>query len=153
MCAQDPVSIHANEPNPMPEAAEQAKDCFETVLGHGLKIEIDHYLVYTTRASLYPPYLLYVTNHHLRCHLDYELARLYARMGDSAEAKRHLELVISGKPLETNVQSRKGMWPMSCSSSGPARLLTVRIGKYSLENAITVRAHAALDALEQGKPL
>jgi hypothetical protein len=34
----------------MPEATEQAKDCFETVLEHGPKIEIDHYLVYTTRA-------------------------------------------------------------------------------------------------------
>ena len=34
----------------MPEAAEQAKDCFETVLEHGPKIEIDHYLVYITRA-------------------------------------------------------------------------------------------------------
>lgn len=50
MSAQDPVSGHANERNPMPEAAEQAKACFEAVLEHGPKIEIDHYLVYTTRA-------------------------------------------------------------------------------------------------------
>jgi len=32
-------------------------------------------------------------------------------------------------------------------------LLTTRIGKYSLESAISVRAHAALDGLEQGKVL
>jgi len=108
----DPLSNHANEPNPMPEAVEQAKNCFETVLEHGARIEIDHYLVYVTH---------------------YELARLYARMGDLAEAKRHLELVLSGKPLETNVQSRKG--------------------KYSMESAIALRAHAALDGLEQGKLL
>ena len=34
----------------MPEAAEQAKVCFEAVLEHGPKIQIDHYLVYTTRT-------------------------------------------------------------------------------------------------------
>jgi hypothetical protein len=50
MCAQDPVSAHTDEPNPMPEAADQAKACFETVLEHGPKIEVDHYLVYATRA-------------------------------------------------------------------------------------------------------
>jgi len=50
MSVQDPVSTHANEPNPMPEAAEQAKTCFEAVLEHGPKIEIDHYLVYTSRT-------------------------------------------------------------------------------------------------------
>ena len=53
--------------------------------------------------------------------LDYELARLYARMGDSAEARRHLELVLSGKPLETNIQSRKGAWPMSRGSLDPVQ--------------------------------
>ena len=50
VCAQDPVSIHASEPHSMPEAAEQAKVCFEAVLEHGPKIQIDHYLVYTTRT-------------------------------------------------------------------------------------------------------
>ena len=55
---------------------------------------------------------LYVTNKSPYSRLDYELARLYARMGDQAEARRHLELVLSGKPLETNVQSRKGTWSM-----------------------------------------
>ena len=34
----------------MPDAVEQAKNCFETVLEHGPRIEIDHYLVYVTRA-------------------------------------------------------------------------------------------------------
>lgn len=50
MSAQDPASGHANEPNPVPEAAEQAKSCFEAVLERGPKIETDHYLVYTTRV-------------------------------------------------------------------------------------------------------
>jgi hypothetical protein len=43
-------------------------------------------------------------------------------MGDLAEAKRHLELVLSGKPLETNVQSRKGTWPMGHSFSQLSRV-------------------------------
>lgn len=73
-------------------------------------------------------------------------------MGDPAEAKRHLELVLSGKPLETNVQSRKGTWPVSLPLV-QFRVLTTRIGKYSMENAIALRAHAALDGLEQGKLL
>ena len=42
-------------------------------------------------------------------------------MGDVEEAKRHLELVLSGKPLETNVQSRKGEWPMGRSSFDPVQ--------------------------------
>jgi hypothetical protein len=60
MCAKDPVSSHANELNPIPEAVEQAKACLETVLEHGPKIEIDHYLVYTTRAS-FPTHLIHYT--------------------------------------------------------------------------------------------
>lgn len=74
-------------------------------------------------------------------------------MGDEAEAKRHLELVLSGKPLETNVQSRKGTCPMRHCPSDTPWALTIRIGKYSMESAITVKAHAALDGLEQGKLL
>jgi hypothetical protein len=74
-------------------------------------------------------------------------------MGDEDEAKRHLELVLSGKPLETNVQSRKGKHAMVCCTADTSRALTIRTGKYSLESAISVKAHAALDGLEQGKLL
>jgi hypothetical protein len=74
-------------------------------------------------------------------------------MGDKAEARRHLELVISGKPLETNVQSRKGTYSVIRHFYETLWVLTIRTGKYSLESAISVRAHAALDALEQGKLL
>lgn len=74
-------------------------------------------------------------------------------MGDEAEAKRHLELVISGKPLETNAQSRKGTYTFTGCPSNVSRVLTERTGKYSLENATSVKAHAALDGLEQGKLL
>jgi len=65
---------------------------------------------------------LYATNKPPCSCLDYELARLYARMGDQAEARRHLELVLSGKPLETNVQSRKGTWSMDRGSFDLARV-------------------------------
>lgn len=43
-------------------------------------------------------------------------------MGDLAEGKRHLELVLSGKPLETNIQSRKGTSLIGRGSSDPAQI-------------------------------
>ncbi|KAI8992733.1 hypothetical protein BD414DRAFT_482011 [Trametes punicea] len=90
------------------EAAKGAREAFEAVFEVGPKIVYDHYLVY---------------------YAHYEYARLLACEGDKDTARVHLELVISGKPLEVNASSRKG--------------------KYSMENALHVRAHAALETLRE----
>ncbi|KAJ7926824.1 hypothetical protein B0H13DRAFT_1599253 [Mycena leptocephala] len=94
---------------PRDEAAAGAKAAFEAVFEHGPKIELDHHMVY---------------------HAHYELGRLTACLGDEAEAKRHFDLVLSGKDLEVGPSGRK-------------------IGKYSMENALTMRTHAAVEALHQ----
>lgn len=43
---------------------------------------------------------------------DYELGRLLACMGQETEARRHLGLVLSGKPLEEDPHTRKGKYSM-----------------------------------------
>lgn len=40
--------------------------------------------------------------------VDYELGRLEARNGNKEEARRHIELVLSGKVLGVNWNGRKG---------------------------------------------
>ncbi|KAH9900726.1 hypothetical protein C8Q73DRAFT_675481 [Cubamyces lactineus] len=90
------------------EAEKGAQEAFQAVFDLGPKIMYDHYLVY---------------------YAHYEYARLLACQGDKETARIHLELVLSGKPLEVNAAGRKG--------------------KYSMENALHVRTHAALEALER----
>lgn len=107
----DPYAT-TKEVNTVPNAPELAKESFEFVLEHGPQIVYDHHLVYWTH---------------------YELGRLEARNGNKEEAKRHLELVLSGKVLEVNWSGRSG--------------------KYSLENALHVRTNAALEGLENDRPL
>ncbi|KAF8890951.1 hypothetical protein BD779DRAFT_1515400 [Infundibulicybe gibba] len=68
-------------------------------------------------------------DHHLVYHAHYELGRLLACLGDVTGAENHFNLVISGKHLEVGASGRKG--------------------KYSMENALHMRTHAALDALHQ----
>ncbi|KZT51274.1 hypothetical protein CALCODRAFT_503722 [Calocera cornea HHB12733] len=92
------------------ETAKAALAAFQEVLDNGAKIELDHYIVYYTH---------------------YDLGRLHANIGNIPEAKRQLEMVMSGKPLEVNAAGKKG--------------------KYSLENALMVRTHAANEALDQGR--
>ncbi|KAG8987239.1 hypothetical protein FRB90_003521 [Tulasnella sp. 427] len=94
------------------EASKKAEESFKWVVENGTKIELDHQLVYAA---------------HL------ELGRLYSCLGDLEGAKRELELVNSGKPLEVNAAGRKG--------------------KYSMQNAIQVKVHAALQALDEGRRL
>jgi len=103
MQATSPVASDA-----LPKEAEQS---FKWIIEHGTNIEWDHHLVYCA---------------HL------ELGKLYACLGNKAEAKRHLELVASGKPLEVNAAGRKG-------------------GKYSMQNAIQIKSMAAMEALEIGR--
>ncbi|TEB19564.1 hypothetical protein FA13DRAFT_1844951 [Coprinellus micaceus] len=66
-------------------------------------------------------------DHHLVYHAHYELGRLLACLGRLDEAHEQFELVLSGKYLEVGPSGRKG--------------------KYSLENALHVRTHAANEAL------
>ncbi|THH15435.1 hypothetical protein EW146_g5037 [Bondarzewia mesenterica] len=94
------------------DAASQAMAALESVFASGPKIELDHHLVY---------------------HAHFEYGRLLACKGDREGARKQLDLVFSGKPLEVNWASRKG--------------------KYSLESALHMRTHAALEALERGRRL
>jgi len=90
------------------DAERDAIAAFKSVFQDGSKITLDHHLIY---------------------HAHYEYGRLLACKGDKVGAKQHLELVMSGKPLEGPGGNRKG--------------------KYSMENALHVRTHAALEALDQ----
>ncbi|KAG6828152.1 hypothetical protein H0H92_009003 [Tricholoma furcatifolium] len=67
-------------------------------------------------------------DHYLVYHAHFEYGSLLACQGDTDGARREFELVLSGKPLEVNAAGRKG--------------------KYSMENRLHIRAHAALDALQ-----
>ncbi|KZS95551.1 hypothetical protein SISNIDRAFT_452213 [Sistotremastrum niveocremeum HHB9708] len=105
----DAVVTEEAPPN-IEEIAQRSEDSLRAVIANGPKIELDHHLVY---------------------HAHYELGRLLANRGDAKEAKKHLDLVLSGKPLEVNTATRKG--------------------KYSMENTLIMRTSAAADALEQNR--
>ncbi|KAJ4474283.1 hypothetical protein J3R30DRAFT_3778229 [Lentinula aciculospora] len=68
-------------------------------------------------------------DHQLVYQAHYELGRLLACQDDIAGATKHFDLVLSGKHLEVGPSGRKG--------------------RYSLENALHMRTHAALEALHQ----
>ncbi|TFK64860.1 hypothetical protein BDN72DRAFT_774082 [Pluteus cervinus] len=68
-------------------------------------------------------------DHHLVYHAHYELGRLLACQSKHDEAKAQFELVLSGKPLEVGQSGKKG--------------------KYSMENSLHMRTHAAAEALQQ----
>jgi len=72
-------------------------------------------------------------DHYIVYYAHFEYGRLLARSGHKGGARAQFDMVLCGKPLEVNAAGRKG--------------------KYSLENALHVRAHAAVDALEQNRPL
>ncbi|THG95455.1 hypothetical protein EW026_g6202 [Hermanssonia centrifuga] len=103
--SEEPAVLRTN-------AESRAIAAFEAVISNNANIQFDHYLVYYTH---------------------YELGRLLACKGDKEGARSHLELVMSGKPLEVPPASRKG--------------------KYSMENAVHIRTHAALEALDLNRPL
>ncbi|KAK7026799.1 hypothetical protein VNI00_015457 [Paramarasmius palmivorus] len=68
-------------------------------------------------------------DHHLVYHAHYELGRLLVCTGKEEEGKKHFDLVLSGKYLEVGPSGKKG--------------------KYSMENALHMRTHAAVEALHQ----
>jgi len=94
----------------VPDAEAWAFESFQRVLDAAQKIEVDHYLVYYTH---------------------YELGRLYACTGDVEEARRHLDIILSGKVLVYKADK----------------------GKYSMESALVMRTHAAMESLEHHVPL
>ncbi|KIP02601.1 hypothetical protein PHLGIDRAFT_130658 [Phlebiopsis gigantea 11061_1 CR5-6] len=94
------------------DAQGRAAAAFEANLRDAANIQYDHYLLYYTH---------------------YEYGRLLACQGDKEGARRHLDLVMSGKALEMPPASRKG--------------------KYSMESALHIRTHAALEALELNRRL
>ncbi|KAG1773235.1 hypothetical protein EV702DRAFT_976206 [Suillus placidus] len=72
-------------------------------------------------------------DHYIVYFAHFEYGRLLARSGNKDGARTQFDLVMSGKPLEVNAAGRKG--------------------KYSLENALHMRTHAALEALDQNRLL
>lgn len=72
-------------------------------------------------------------DHHIVYYAHFEYGRLLACQGDKEGAHKQLNLVYSGKPLEVNAAGRKG--------------------KYSMESALHVRTHAAIEALDRGRRL
>ncbi|TRM59257.1 hypothetical protein BD626DRAFT_409302 [Schizophyllum amplum] len=70
-------------------------------------------------------------DHHIVYHAHYEYGRLLACQGDKTGAQAQFDLVQSGKPLEVNAVGRKG--------------------KYSMENALMMRTHAAVEALQSNR--
>ncbi|KAF9555191.1 hypothetical protein CPC08DRAFT_737445 [Agrocybe pediades] len=104
-------------------AERESEASFRAVFEHGPKIELDHHLVY---------------------HAHYELGRLLACQIPTCatpslasekkdKAKAEFDLVLSGKYLEVGSSGKKG--------------------KYSMENALHMRTHAAVDVLllKEGK--
>lgn len=103
----DPNTVHTIS---KPDAEKKAFKALRRVIKEGSKIEVDHYLVY---------------------HTHFELGRLYACIGDEVKAREHIELVLSGKHLETGSSKRRG--------------------KYSFENALLLRAHATIELMDKAK--
>lgn len=134
-----------------------AEQAFLAVFAHGPKIELDHHLVYHARASFSTPPLPTTNAHPL---VDYEYGRLLANLPDASIAASfktaaplptvaanggsevharspaeraalvQFELVLSGKYLEVGPSGRKG--------------------RYSMENALAMRTHAAVAVLGKG---
>lgn len=88
-------------------AASRAESALLTVIEMGQNLRLDHYILY---------------NAH------YELGRLLIAMDRTAEGRKHLDYVISGKRLEKNASTRKG--------------------KYSLESTLVLHATATLEAID-----
>ncbi|EIW69618.1 hypothetical protein TREMEDRAFT_44103 [Tremella mesenterica DSM 1558] len=69
-------------------------------------------------------------DHYILFHCHYELGKLYARRGDMEKAKKNYDVVMSGKLTHVNHYMAKAH------------------GKYSLEGALMLKTHAAIQALK-----
>ena len=115
MCAyaQDPeTTVDPDEVVSIPreEAETKAVAALKRVMEFGPQIELDHYMVYAAREYRVSA-LAFLSG--FQCLMvvilrsDYELGRLLACMGKADEARKHFEMVLSGKPLEVNPAGRK----------------------------------------------
>jgi hypothetical protein len=71
-------------------------------------------------------------DHHLAYHNHYELGRLYAKRGDVANARLNFEVVMNNKLPQPNLHSG------------------TKAGKYSLEGALQIKTHSAMQGLKEG---
>ncbi|KAG5634471.1 hypothetical protein H0H81_001836 [Sphagnurus paluster] len=110
------------------DAARGAEDSFRAVFEHGPKIHFDHYLVYYARNNCQSIVLFSYMLTPFSILEDYEFGRLLTFKHKFEEAKHEFELILSGKHLEVGPSGRKG--------------------RYSMENALHMRAQAALKAME-----
>lgn len=139
-------------------AERDAVAAFEGVFKEGDKIVLDHYLNYYARTSVRlcrVPRVAYAL-------IDFEYGRLLACKGEKAHAREHLELVMSGAFRRHLLSCLYAECPAGKSLEGPG---VHRKGKYSMEvrhilfslqltdlppkNALHVRTHAALEALDR----
>ena len=93
-------------PIPVEEAARKAEQSLRLVADRGHEIVYDHYLLYFSH---------------------YELGRLYINMKRIPEARKELDLVLSGKNLGDH--GRKG--------------------KYSMQNMAVLRSNGAMELLQK----
>lgn len=78
----------------MPDAEARAFAALQTVLDNANHIELDHYLVYCARTCWFYPVV--VTSWAYLFVVDYEIGRLHACKGNTDEAQKHYDLVLSG---------------------------------------------------------
>ncbi|ORY33728.1 hypothetical protein BCR39DRAFT_518906 [Naematelia encephala] len=112
-----------------PEAAESAKvpgpgEPSDDEIDHGAEADFQAVLRHGPQVQL---------DHYILYHCHYELGRLYARRGDVKQARVNFDAVMSGKLLEVNPHEKKAS------------------GKYSLEGALLLKTHAALQGLKNGE--
>ncbi|KAF8956825.1 hypothetical protein BDZ97DRAFT_1925090 [Flammula alnicola] len=136
---------------PQADAARASELAFRAVFEHGPKIDLDHHLVYHAHYELgrllsnLPPTSFPspkspkspTNSHHTLSHTH---SHASSHSGGGAHAENHtasetaaleqFELILSGKYLEVGPSGRKG--------------------KYSMENALVMRTHAAVAVLGKG---
>ncbi|KAF5329368.1 hypothetical protein D9619_009454 [Psilocybe cf. subviscida] len=120
-------------------AAKAAEYAFQAVFTHGPQIELDHHLVYHAHYELgrllsnlpetvFPSHASFTSEtSHKKNHRGEEQK---AHGPAEAAALEQFELILSGKHLEVGPSGKKG--------------------KYSMENALAMRTHAAVDVLGHG---
>ncbi|KIL61677.1 hypothetical protein M378DRAFT_82296 [Amanita muscaria Koide BX008] len=72
-------------------------------------------------------------DHYIVYHAHYEYGRILRCQGNTDEAREQFELILSGKPLEVGPSGKKG--------------------RYSMENPLQLRSHAALEHMLQYKQM
>ncbi|KAI9638385.1 uncharacterized protein MKK02DRAFT_22987 [Dioszegia hungarica] len=71
-------------------------------------------------------------DHYIVYHCHFELGKLYSQRGENKSAYKHFDVVMTGKLSELNKHEQKAQ------------------GKYSLEGALLMKTHSAIQALKEG---